>query len=258
MGKTQVTHPANQRDISHVLRDERGRWRDTPGTHDDVVIGGENTPLLPPVVTKQIDWAKHGDKHGLEHMASLVSRLRDQYAQIEPGVTKKMQSIARVVGADLEGLEYRLKTEDSMVSKLWKGMMRHGSDADTSVGYLTDTLRYTMVIPSERYVVGVQKAFSHLEQVDYAVYPSRTFKYDNESYKGLNAVFRHENGHFVEIQFHTPATHMAKEESHKLYIIAREMRRSDPQKWPLVERMRQSWSNVRLPEGFEDLPGRWA
>ena len=248
-----------QRDISHVLRDQHGRWAYTPQAHDDdVVVSDETSSQLPDIVREPIDYEKHADKTELKQMAGLVDRLHDQYAEVEPGATMMMHRIVKKLDGELQGLKNRLKTQNSMMSKLWKGMKRHQSGPDVSVDYLTDTLRYTAVFDSDEFVPKTMQMIGMLGERGYSLYNPRTFKYDGRAYKGYNAVFEHKDGHFIELQIHTPMTYSAKEESHKLYSIAREMRRSNPNKYPLVERMRESWVGVKLPDGFGELPGRWA
>jgi len=142
-----------------------------------------------------------------------------QSTQAEPHVTEALQAAAgHVEHGQLNGLEYRLKGEDSLKRKVATALLE---DADLTperaLANIRDSLRYTVEIPTRDYSHGVQQAVDELRARGFE---NVTFKntWEGSGYKGINSTWRDPStGQAFEVQFHTPESFAAKMDTHILY-----------------------------------------
>ncbi|MDB1086310.1 hypothetical protein PJ985_01820 [Streptomyces sp. ACA25] len=143
--------------------------------------------------------------------------------EAEPRITETMQDIARGVDdGKLNGLEYRLKGDDSLKRKLATDLLEDiNVTPGQALGDIKDSIRYTVDIPGSNYTQGVQQAVSDLQARGYE---NVTFKntWDSAGYKGINSTWRDPvSGQIFEVQFHTPESFAAKMDGHALYEAER-------------------------------------
>ncbi|MFG3282908.1 hypothetical protein [Streptomyces sp. NPDC048111] len=137
----------------------------------------------------------------------------------EPDITDAVKSAAdRVDHGKLNGLEYRMKGEDSLKRKIATALhedpMLRPEDALADV---KDSLRYTVELPAKDYAHGVQQAVDDFRSRGFE---NVTFKntWDSAGYKGINSTWRDPvSGQVFEVQFHTPESFTAKMDGHLLY-----------------------------------------
>jgi hypothetical protein len=134
-------------------------------------------------------------------------------------LTGDMSAIAdHVPGAQLEGLDFRLKSEDSLKRKLATDLLETpGRTAEESLANIKDSVRYTVKLPEGSYSGGVSQVTSELQARGYE---NVTWKntWPADGYRGINSTWRDPStGQTFEVQFHTQDSFDAKMTTHQLY-----------------------------------------
>lgn len=168
-------------------------------------------------------------------------------AEAEPRITDTLQQITRNVDdGRLIGLEYRLKGEDSLKRKLATQLIDEPErTAQSALGKVRDSIRYTVEFPSPHYAPGVQQAVDTLRAQGFE---NVTFKntWDSPGYKGINSTWRDPaTGRIFEVQFHTPQSFVTKMDTHVLYEKGR---------LPGVTREELDAINAQQNELFDQVP----
>jgi hypothetical protein len=186
-------------------------------------------------------------------------QLTREAAAAEPAVTRLLVGLAKDAGAEMGGLENRLKRQDSLESKIRKDMAKDGLTAAEAVAGINDHLRYTMVAARDRYAEMYEKAMAGLIAAGYhAVKPPKTFWSDGVGpdpiYKGVNAVFA---GHGIrfELQFHTSESWAIKYRSHPLYKVLESPSAPPSAKDRAYAQMQALWVECPEPPNWPP-PGR--
>src|SRR5690606_8477117 len=178
-----------------------------------------------------------------------------QAAEIESEITPFLQGIAERAGGQMEGLEFRLKTERSLRRKMAGDMLELGLSAEEAAANIRDINRYTMTMPAdETFLPKMTTALDSLEAAGWTIYDHKNknfFAYTNDDYDGINIQLT--NGtQFVELQFHTPQSFAIKQKSHALL---EELRKEQPpeRRAELLNQMRLLWTESRdhVPPGIE-------
>lgn len=81
---------------------------------------------------------------------------------------------------------------------------------------IPDAVRYTYQFDAADYARGYQDVCSHLGSEGYTLVRS-TNTWDSPDYKGINTRWSTPEGPLFEVQFHTPDSFAAKQETHELY-----------------------------------------
>lgn len=143
-------------------------------------------------------------KYSAEAVAEAAA-LRGKAEKIEPEMTATMQKLAEEHGGKLEGLEYRLKGEDSLARKIDADAVKeYDGDRARAAGNISDSVRYTMVVDDDNYTAAVGSTIKQLESEGYSV-RAKNFWKEGDDYQGINAKAT-KDGVTVELQFHTPAS----------------------------------------------------
>ncbi len=161
--------------------------------------------------------------------SDVAKKLRAEAEEAEPRITKALTDVAAETGGTMEGLNHKLKEQDSLVRKI-KGDMEPGvaSKNGLSPGMagagINDHLRYTMVSGSpEQYTKQYVNARDKLAKQGYKpMKDPKNFWTDVPPpplYQGVNAVFVGPKGQRFELQFHTKASLAAKGKTHGLFKI---------------------------------------
>ncbi|MBV4465861.1 hypothetical protein KVG95_21265 [Pseudomonas sp. SWRI79] len=146
----------------------------------------------------------------------------------EPAVTQLLKDVTEKLGAELYGLEYRLKTPESLSEKL-----KIAKPEDVN-----DVLRYTIGFPygkngedvsvaqQQDFVSGVFRTLFTLRKSGYSPAIIRNTFYPAQAYKGINANFLlPDQSSKFEIQMHTEQSYKTKSEGHVRYEEIRELER---------------------------------
>lgn len=183
-------------DESRVERDENGRFASGGGGDSSSTVGVPARSLADPI----------------------ASRARE----IEPKLTRDMQRIAERVGGELRGLNFRLKTEESLTRKIEADAKdKYPNDPNgmaKAAAEISDANRYTMVASQDAYTDSVDNALTEMTNIGYDVTNAKNYWVEGNNYKGINVAMLSPEGDRVELQFHTPESLELKESSnHALY-----------------------------------------
>ncbi len=173
---------------------------------------------------------------------------------VEPQVTKTLDEIGQRTRGTLRGLQNRLKTEESMARKIAKDVADHGMTVEQASGQIYDGLRYTYEFAPSEYAAGVTGARADLLARGYTQVRDKNF-WTQDGYAAVQDVFKAPNGTYFELQYHTPATLVAKDPSHKLFNVQRQLPLGDPQRDVIQSQIDALWEPVRssMPPGVLDL-----
>jgi len=159
----------------------------------------------------------------------------------EAQVTPVLSEIANSTGGKLEGLNFRIKSFDSLVRKL----------QDTPANKIIDALRYTLVYDDGLIVSSASEAIAALQRLGYRNVNIKNTFLPGQPYKGINTTFQTPAGQFFELQFHTPTSfHFKQTALHSLYEIARVLPPGSPERVALELQMIELSSEIPNPAGI--------
>lgn len=182
---------------------------------------------------------------------SFLSRARD----VEPKLTSDMKDISESVpGSELDGLEFRLKAADSLERKVSTDLLENPNmSTQEALSEIKDSVRYTMKIPDDGYVNGVNEAVAELQARGYENVSWKN-TWGSDGYQGINSAWRDPaTGQIFEVQFHTPESFTAKMTTHELYEQIRLPDRPQDIKVQLIQQQGQIFAGVPLPPGLDRL-----
>jgi hypothetical protein len=154
-----------------------------------------------------------------------VDEYLDGSRAAEPRITADIQSVQSAhPGVRLEGLEYRLKGEESMYRKVATELdqMAPGAPAGPVVSGMKDSIRYTFVVADGAYTSGVNGIIRDLTERGYEPTGPLKNTWGSDGYQGINSNWVDpQSGRIIEVQFHTDSSLAAKMEAHGLYEQSR-------------------------------------
>lgn len=164
-------------------------------------------------------------------------------SQAEKRVTPDLQGLANQQGMKMEGLDFRLKTEDSLIRKL----------GDTPADQVGDALRYTMVSGADDLAGNAASTLRTLQDKGYEVVKVKNTFLPDAPYKGLNTQLRSPDGQLFELQFHTPQSFDVKQNlTHKLYEEFRVLAEGDPRRAEIAGKLIDISRAIPEPKGLAD------
>ena len=187
-----------------------------------------------------------------------VDRFLEHARRAERVISPQVKEAARRNGAELTGFAYRLKSPDSLKRKVATYMKgdkdRPPMGVDKALTRVNDAVRYTFVWDDEKYTKGVRGASDDLASWQYnSVRWSNTWD-RAAGYKAINSAWRDPlHDQKFEVQFHTPASKAAQEETHKLYEEQRLPGTPPARKAELQRQQGRIFAAVPVPEGAEAL-----
>jgi hypothetical protein len=186
---------------------------------------------------------------------SAARALRDRVMGVEPGVTDDMRQFAASVGGELEGLQHRIKTTDSLARKIDQdAVAEFAGDRNAAAAKISDAIRYTAVVDDANYTSAVESAISQFESQGYAVERVKNFWPTGDPYDGVNMKLS-KNGVAIEFQMHTPTSSRVKStELHTNYDKYRTAR-DDRQRATYWQRMVEAANNIPRPDNYAALLG---
>lgn len=214
---------------------------DTPPDADD---GGEDDApeISPEDLVRQ--------RKSMDAAKALISVATEAEAE----TTTSLTTLAGSTGGEMIGLEYRLKSQESLTRKIFDIAAATGEDPDEVAKTMKDVLRYTTVFAPEDYVKGVQDTCDQLLKTGHKKIKFKNTWGAKRGYLGINAVFVTPDGAMFELQFHTAQSFHAKDAgTHEYY---EEQRRLDPASDRYIElaKLQQAvFDTVTRPDGAEKL-----
>jgi len=167
----------------------------------------------------------------------------------EPRITNTMKEVAQNNGAELQGLEYRIKTPSSTYEK-----MQEREDA-MDIKDMNDVIRYTEIYSADKLAEGTNASLEDLKSKGYEVdRVKNTWDEENATYRGVNVVLKDPEGQTFELQFHTQESFDLKNgELHKLYEERRTMADDDPRAVEIDEKMTELSSKLERPKDIDEV-----
>ena len=213
----------------------------------------------------------------LVDLKDITSQMLRRAQRAEAAVTADLARVVEECGGRMDGLDFRLKSEQSLFRKLISKLDRCLQDNTSSPSYtptveeitcsVDDCLRYTVVFPFKKYTDGVRRVERYLARKVYG-YGSGEQKTNNfanywhedkgkTTYMGINSWITtavDDNAYTWELQFHTEeGIKLKMEESHIQYEIIRapddggEAARERKQR--AYDTLKELWEKIPKPPG---------
>ena len=188
------------------------------------------------------------DKHGAE-AASHAQTLYSHAKGIEPALTQNMRDLADKHGTKLEGLNFRLKTQESLTSKIALGVKDGKTPAEVA-RTISDANRYTMVTDPANYRASAEAVERDLKAQGYDV-RVKNYWQEGSNYKGINMALTDQSGNRIELQFHTAESLAMKETTnHPIYKEYQQMDETTPEAQALNAQMVANSATLSTPPGL--------
>ncbi|MDO9819619.1 phage head morphogenesis protein, partial [Glaesserella parasuis] len=187
-----------------------------------------------------------------------IEELRQKAIDIEPEITEKITEIISSVGAKTAGLEYRLKSLESLKRKVETEVLA-GISEKQAINSVKDVIRYTAILDVNNFVLQYDKIQSALEKQGYfTVVVKNTWK-DGAVYKGVNTfvttLIKKDNVVF-ELQYHTQQSFDLKNGVlHNLYEQFRDPATPQDERKKLYEKMQILSSKLTVPKDIQKVKG---
>ncbi len=182
----------------------------------------------------------------------LAETIYQKAAASEPQVTVILESMESDK-ARLEGLDFRLKTKESIARKLVTDAKEMEVSVAEAASTIKDALRYTFVIDTDSYTEATKKTMDTLIAKGYKVIKINN-AWESKSYKGINAALKDSNGTVFELQFHTPESYDTKQnKTHEYYEIIRSDNATAAEKAEAQKKNDALFSAVPVPAGAADI-----
>ncbi len=232
---------------------------------DNIKIG-ENAPPMHPYCRSFLADVLQGwdyetdeelDRLLIESDAKSVAQTEMRKVQnYEPYITQDLKMIAKKHESKLAGLEYRMKSEDSLVRKIISDAQEKEVTIEVAAKEINDKLRYTFVNDYDIFTDSYFSLIDELEKRGYNIIRVKNTFADGNTYKGINTLVKRNNDVIFELQYHTPKSYEVKEGIlHKLYEKQRTLdKEKDFELWDQLEKeMIKASSEIISPKGVERI-----
>nr|DAX81391.1 MAG TPA: minor capsid protein [Caudoviricetes sp.] len=167
------------------------------------------------VVDESVDTGYNKNRENADYISN---KLIEKFKGIEPNITSTLKYISSITNGKMEGLDFRLKSVDSLSRKITMDAKEKGVTLKEASKEIKDILRYTIVYNENEFTNSYFNAIENLKDKGYNVVRIKNSFKDNQVYKGLNTLIKDKDGNIFELQFHTPMSIDIKEGGlHELY-----------------------------------------
>ena len=176
--------------------------------------------------------------------------------KIEPEITKFLKDVSNSENSELFGLDYRIKTKESLIRKIISDSKEKAIPIKETTNQINDILRYTMINDDESFTYKYFKIIEKMKEKGYNIVRVKNTFVDGVTYKGINTLVQTKSGDIFELQFHTPKSIKVKEDDlHKIYEKQRLLDKDkDKKKWDsLTEEMIQISNTIPIPKNVERI-----
>jgi SPP1 gp7 family putative phage head morphogenesis protein len=201
---------------------EETRWSKNPFTDEVETVGNMTYPT----------WAK-------------TNNLLDEAQKAEPKITSDLSVSLNGTNAKFEGLDYRLKTFDSLARKV-------SNEPDKN---MRDVVRYTAISKPDELVSEYQVIMENLAKKGYNVSAVKNSWIDpTNAYNGVNTNLISPTGYEFELQFHTQDSFdMKQTKQHTPYEEQRTLAKYSERWWELQEQMLEMAKSLKVPKNIERI-----
>ncbi len=187
-----------------------------------------------------------------------IEELRQKAVDVEPEITEKITEIISSVGAKTAGLEYRLKSLESLKRKVETEILA-GISEKQAINSVKDVIRYTAILDVNNFVLQYEEIQSALKKQGYLTVVVKNSWKDGAVYKGVNTfvttLIKKDNVVF-ELQYHTQQSFDLKNGVlHNLYEQFRDPATSQDERKKLYEEMQILSSQLTSPKDIHKVKG---
>ena len=202
---------------------------------------------------------KISDKMYNQHVEtpqSIARNMLSDLSKVEPQITRTLDSIAKSSHGHLEGLDFRLKSEESLIRKIETDALLDGISIQEAAKRINDGLRYTTVFDPRNFGVRYGEMKIKLINAGFEVKKVKNTWLDTGPYKGVNTILE-KDGIAFEMQYHTKESFDLKNgKLHELYEERRLSTTSQKRKFELDEEMVRLSKNLTVPNGIEGVKNK--
>lgn len=208
------------------------------------------------------EWRKFYDMNveptPLNEIKSVASNLVTKAKAVEPQLTASMKQIAAANNGELKGLDFRLKTEESLTRKIKADVEAFkGEMTPQQVGAkMFDVNRYTIQLDEANYARGAQNVIDELQAGGSTLKVKNYWNVEGNPYQGINIQVTDPAGTQYELQLHTAKSLEVKEGAlHTIY----EKQRIETDAALIAEYDRQMFAaaaEIPVPQGVQSVAGR--
>jgi hypothetical protein len=153
----------------------------------------------------------------------------------------------------LAGLNHMLKGEDRLKEKIADYLRAPGVTVRGGLDKVPDAVRFTLEYEPNRYAEGVLADVDRLKAEGFQLLKLKNL-WHADQYKGVNSQWRRpDTGLRLEMQFHTPESHEAKELTHQAYERIRSNTASPAEERELEEFQRRVNAYLAAPPGTDRI-----
>lgn len=210
------------------------------------------TAVLPP------QWAGEAPEHLYAQFPKQVAnaalnvllRARDE----EHAMTTGLLAAIEPTGAELAGLEFRLKAPMSLARKIATKAEERQITPKQAAATLEDTIRYTVTTPRAADVIPtLTTTITTLTRAGWTVLKAEHSFVKGNPYKGIHLILAGPSGHKCEVQFHTAAAYTIKDRGHADYETYRDIDLPTATRKAAFTRSVNRWNAVMTPPGLRKL-----
>lgn len=178
---------------------------------------------------------------------SAVNAVYKRASELEPILTNDMLSIVKQSNGYLDGLDFRLKSIDSITRKVQTDIVRTGITEGESLSKITDIVRYTTIFESKNFTRNYFRMQEILTEKGYNITRVKNTWRKGAVYKGINTIIE-KDGIKFEMQYHTKQSFELKNgKLHELYEKARILNVSSEELKKLNEKMKDLSNQLETP-----------
>ncbi|NQI71984.1 minor capsid protein [Streptococcus suis] len=189
----------------------------------------------------------------METSQSIAQNMLDEIEKTEPQITETLKSIAKASNGHLEGLDFRLKSKDSLIRKIETDALLEDISIQEAAKQIKDVLRYTTILEPDDFGKNYDEMKTKLIKSGFEIIKVKNTWSDSGPYKGVNTILE-KDGIAFEMQYHTQESFELKNgKLHELYEERRLPATSQERKLELDKEMVQLSKNLTVPNGIEGV-----
>lgn len=177
-------------------------------------------------------------------------RARDE----EHAMTSGLLTAIEPTGAELAGLQFRLKAPTSLARKIATKAEERQITPKQAAATLEDTIRYTVITRRAADLIPtLTTTLTTLTRADWTVLKAEHSFVKGNPYKGIHLILAGPGGHKCEVQFHTATAYAIKERGHADYETYRDLDQPTATRKAAFARSVGRWNNITTPPGLRKL-----
>ena len=189
---------------------------------------------------------------GLMLRDALAEGLLERYGEAEPALTAMIQGIVEGQGGSMAGLNFRLKSVDSLARKITDDAKTFGFSETIAANRITDVSRYTAIFDTENLFKNAESIRLEMVRNGYELIKIRNLFGKEGNYQGLHFNFK-KDGLGFELQFHTQQSFEIKMINHYDYEVNRNINASEELRELTNKWMKKNWLGFNLPASYLSL-----